>query len=100
MFIPKKYGQSKIANCPFCDKRALVHNQQGIPVCLDHKDAKMWECKCLCGSWLELRTKGKWGPFFSCFKCGNMNFKRVLDLNPNPDKKKTKKETTITSNDL
>ncbi|MDO8661590.1 MAG: hypothetical protein Q7K43_06900 [Candidatus Woesearchaeota archaeon] len=79
MRIPKKYGESQLLKCPFCDKRALCKNKQGVPVCASHVQLSLNEMLCSCKSPLELR-KGKWGPYFNCIKCGNQNFKRVLEM--------------------
>ena len=114
MFIPKKYGQSKVSPCPFCEKNAIRKNTQGVPVCEKHGQETLAEYTCLCKSPLELRL-GKFGPYFNCLKCGNQNFKRVLELNavvkPKPAEparrpeqeshapKGTGKEITITTND-
>ena len=81
MYIPKKYGQSKIQNCPFCGKTAVSQNSQGIPVCANHKSEKLDNFKCACGEYLEVRS-GKFGPYFYCMNCGNINFKKGLDMNP------------------
>ena len=117
MYIPKKYGQSKVNACPFCGKTAITKNSQGVPVCEKHRNEKLPDLKCACGSWLELRT-GKFGAYFNCMKCGNINFKRALELNPNlePDskpvykvqtkkkksyeKKSFEKDVTVTSDEL
>lgn len=85
MYIPKKYGQSKINSCPFCGRTAVAENPQGIPVCSKHLKESLPELKCLCGSWLEIR-KGKWGPYCQCLNCGNLNLKKVLEINPIPKK--------------
>ena len=60
MRIPKKYGESQVLTCPFCDKRVLCKNKQGIPVCSAHAKQELQEILCSCKSPLELR-KGKWG---------------------------------------
>jgi len=120
MYIPKRYGQSKIDECPFCKKRALTMNSQGIPVCNDHKDERMKDMRCACGSWLT-QMKGKFGIFYNCVNCGNVNLRKALEINggvgPNivktvPEKKQeqakpnykavseTKKEITITADEL
>ena len=80
MYIPKKYGQSKIDKCPFCQKTAIVKNSQDVPVCLAHKNDTIDELKCVCGETLDM-LKGKYGVFFSCMKCGNMNLRKVLEFN-------------------
>ena len=80
MFIPKKYGQSKIDNCPFCKKQATAMNSQDVPVCQGHKDEILDGLKCVCGSTLEM-LHGKFGIFFSCIKCGNINLKKALEFN-------------------
>ena len=81
MHIPKRYGESKIEPCPFCGKQAIVRNRQKIPVCNDHRDAVLDDLKCACGSYLETKV-GKFGLYFSCPKCGNVNPKRALEMNP------------------
>ena len=80
MFIPKKYGQSKIDRCPFCQKQATSMNKQNVPVCSSHKNEALDNLKCVCGSTLEM-LHGKFGVFFSCTKCGNMNLRKVLEFN-------------------
>lgn len=113
MRIPKRYGQSRKNICPFCGSDAVIDNPQRIPVCLKHKQESL-DIKCICGSWLDIRT-GKFGPYFNCINCGNISFSKGLsmyscagadtknrkkdnikDLSP----KKDPKETTITSDDL
>ena len=115
MYIPKKYGQSKIDKCPFCQKHATALNAQSVPVCTSHKGEKLKDLKCVCGSILDV-LKGKYGVFFSCMKCGNMNLKKVLEFNtvkPKAEEKTSssssgqqkskqlsvKKETTVRSDD-
>lgn len=110
MFIPKKYGQSKIDKCPFCGKHATIMNKQNVPVCSMHKGEKLDDLKCVCGSTLEM-LHGKFGMFFSCTKCGNMNLKKVLEFNSikpkiqnenffQPrEKMKSGKEITVRSDD-
>ena len=80
MYIPKRYGQSKSNKCPFCGTEAVFKNSQGVPVCRRHKDSSLESMKCLCGSTLEPKD-GKFGPYFSCMKCGNVNFKRAMEIN-------------------
>ena len=81
MYIPKKYGQSKVSKCPFCEKIGTFKNKQDIPVCSAHKDTNLDDVKCTCGKFLELHS-GKWGPYFRCVSCGNVNFNRALEMNP------------------
>lgn len=102
MRIPKKYGSYKVERCPFCDKQSTTSNSQGVPVCIKHKDSKLIDLKCQCGGWLDI-LNGKYGPFFNCFKCGNISFSRGLEINENKIKKpveENKKETIITSDKL
>lgn len=80
MRIPKKYGSYQVARCPFCDKQATAKSAQGVPVCQAHTKASLPDLKCQCGGYLDLR-EGKWGPYFNCFKCGNVNFSRALEMN-------------------
>ena len=76
----KVYGASREDNCPFCGKRAVSKSEQGLSVCLDHKKKKLQNLKCICGDWLDLKI-GKFGPYFNCFKCGNMNFSKAMEIN-------------------
>ena len=80
MFIPKKYGQSKVDSCPFCQKQAIMLNKQSVPVCIDHKEDLLDDLKCVCGETLDI-LKGKFGVFFKCIKCGNMNLRKVMEFN-------------------
>jgi hypothetical protein len=58
----------------------LIKNPQGIAVCKDHKDKDLPEMKCMCGEYLMMQ-EGKFGVFFSCIKCGNINLKKALEIN-------------------
>ena len=111
MYIPKRYGYSKIDKCPFCQKQATIRNIQKVPVCPEHKEESLDNLKCVCGSPLEV-LHGKFGIFFSCIKCGNMNLKKVLEFNtimpkannPKNEPAKTaqfqgRKEITVRSDD-
>tara|TARA_Y100000310_G_C20614630_1_gene779965 strand:- start:352 stop:717 length:366 start_codon:yes stop_codon:yes gene_type:complete len=111
----KIYGQSKTSNCPFCQKLATTKNEQGIEVCYQHIKEVLPEIKCTCGSWLECRV-GKFGPYFNCLNCGNINYNKAMEikfitmknksfsvLNKETKPKKTisrSKEITITSDDV
>ncbi len=77
MRIPKKYGESKKQDCPFCNKPPTTQNAQGVPTCQAHRTQTMQDRKCMCGSWLELK-QGKWGPYFNCIKCGNLSFAKGM----------------------
>ena len=118
MFIPKRYGQSKVDLCPFCRKDATTKNSQQVPVCYAHKASILKDLTCFCGDYLELRD-GKFGIYFNCTNCGNINIKKALDMNPELGKepktqektisqketklkenKQEKKEITITSDDV
>ena len=80
MRIPKRYGSYRTAKCPFCSRQGTVKNEQGIPVCSSHKGQVLPDLKCSCGSYVDLR-EGKWGPYFSCVKCGNVKFDRIMEMN-------------------
>ncbi|MEK6943659.1 MAG: hypothetical protein AABX00_06360 [Nanoarchaeota archaeon] len=80
MYIPKKYGQSKIDKCPFCDKSSTIMNSQKVPVCTAHMEETLDNLKCVCGETLDI-LHGKFGVFFSCMKCGNMNMKKMMEIN-------------------
>jgi ssDNA-binding Zn-finger/Zn-ribbon topoisomerase 1 len=111
MYIPKRYGQSRVENCPFCGKAAMTESVEGVPVCIAHKNEKLPDIKCVCGSFLELR-KGKFGAFFSCIKCGNVNFSKAMEVNvvtpaakaavkeKAPEKPRAPKETIVRSDEL
>jgi hypothetical protein len=75
----KVYGQSKITRCPFCDKLATRKSEQGLDVCPQHTKSALEEIKCTCGSWLEQRV-GKFGPYFNCLKCGNINYNKAMEI--------------------
>jgi hypothetical protein len=91
MYRRKQYGQSRVDKCPFCGKQATAKNSQEIPVCLAHTDRSMDNMKCVCGGWLDLRA-GKWGPYFHCMNCGNINFRKGLEMNPDFEKNESRKE--------
>jgi len=78
--IPKRYGQSRKDVCPFCGKNALTINKQHIPVCNNHKTSTLDEMKCICGEILELKS-GKYGIYFTCIDCGNINSLKVFETN-------------------
>jgi len=116
MYIPKKYGQSRVDPCPFCHKAATTKNPQQIPVCNTHKSEILQNLTCLCGDYLDLKD-GKYGIYFNCMNCGNKSLKKVLDMNPGLGKehkteekieskfpisktKQNKKEITITSDEV
>jgi len=118
MYIPKRYGQSKSDLCPFCKKDATTKNSQQIPVCYSHKTSILKGLTCFCGDYLELKD-GKFGTYFNCTNCGNINIKKALNMNPElgeepkkqentinnsikrtPTKNKPKKEITITSDEV
>jgi len=79
MRIPKKYGESRFDKCPFCGNRAIAKNKQRLLVCSEHKNFILPDIKCVCGSWLEIRT-GKYGPYFFCINCGNLTLRKGLQL--------------------
>jgi len=112
MYIPKRYGESRVDNCPFCGKIAVNKNRSGVPTCFEHRNSGLPDFKCACGKWLEL-CEGKWGPYFRCINCGNINFRKALEMNPpakNPAVKAnapnekgaiaSRKEITVTSDQL
>ena len=82
----KVYGSYKRITCPFCERNATQKNEQGLDVCHLHTKQVFDEIKCLCGSWLELRS-GKFGAYFNCIKCGNMNYDKAMNIKENTDKR-------------
>jgi hypothetical protein len=78
--VPKRYGQSRTASCPFCGAMAIAKNAEGLSVCMAHKKASqkdersgLNDIKCKCDSYLELRN-GKYGMYFNCLNCGNVKY--------------------------
>jgi len=80
MYIPKHYGQSRIEKCPFCERQGTIKNSQGIPTCTTHKNLTLDDLKCVCGRYV-LAREGKYGVFFTCTNCGNINLRKVLEIN-------------------
>ena len=116
MYIPKRYGQSKVDLCPFCRKEATTKNSQQVPVCYKHKASILKNLTCFCGDYLELKDV-KFGIYFNCTNCGNINIRKALEMNPELGKEpkieektetkpkektenKQKKEITITSDEV
>ena len=115
----KVYGKSKIVTCSFCGKTATHKSEQGLEVCHAHVGKKLGEIKCTCGTWLEQRVS-KFGPYFNCLNCGNLNYNKAMEINaltmkdiPKVEVQEGKKETrfkkefrkqpkeiTITANDV
>ncbi len=106
-----------MARCPFCGRMATQKNEQGLEVCPTHLQNVLEEIKCTCGRWLEQRT-GKFGAYFHCSNCGNINFRKAMEMkeittapvsrqieSPKPASssrtlKPERKETVITSRDV
>jgi len=93
MRIPKRYGQSRVNNCPFCGKISVTKNKQGVPVCIDHKEEMLKDLKCVCGEWLDVQ-EGKWGPYFRCMNCGNINFNKGMEMNGGVKSLSSEKESS------
>ena len=94
MRYKKTYGLSRVNICPFCTSMATIKNKQGVPVCQKHLKNSIEERKCSCGNWLELLS-GKWGPYFRCQNCGNMNFKKAMNMEQNTDSNRNLPYKTI-----
>ncbi len=75
----KAYGEYQIKSCPFCSRQATQKNEFGLEVCYQHLKAKMEEIKCTCGSWLEQKS-GKFGTYYNCLNCGNLNFQKAMEI--------------------
>ncbi len=92
----KIYGQSKTNECLFCGAVAFVKNEQQAPTCLAHKQERIGDMKCLCGSWLDIR-ESKWGVFFTCMSCGVLSLRKVKDIHPEAFVPKTenRKQTAV-----
>ena len=89
----KKYGESKITPCPFCDKQSIAKNTQGIPVCQNHIHKLMPPMKCICGEVLDGPFTSKYGAFYTCNKtgCGNFGFDKTVKMNKEPKNYKINK---------
>ena len=100
----KVYGSYRIDRCPFCGKQATTKNNEGVPVCLNHKENKLPDLKCICGDYLDLKA-GKFGVYFTCLRCGNISWQKAKSYNeeifaklekgeePKEQKKEEKKKT-------
>ena len=93
----KSYGDYKTSTCPFCDRTATHKNEQGLDVCLQHKSESLEEFRCTCGSWLEARS-GKFGPYFNCMNCGNVNYNKAMEIKSMTSKIKFNSEVKPNSN--
>jgi len=85
----------------------VTKNVQGIPVFTAHKGRQLSGLKCVCGSYADIK-EGKWGAYASCLRCGNINLRKVLEMNPQQKAqekpkerpKKGKTEITVRSDEL
>ena len=104
MRLPKRYGSYQVPKCPFCSRQAIAKNREGVPVCSPHRYQSLPDLKCSCGEYVDLKT-GKWGPYFSCFKCGNVRFDRIMEVNDvtlaeEPESDSKPRQTTVRSDEL
>ncbi len=107
MHIPKRYGESRNQDCPFCGKQSITQNEQGIPTCLEHKNESLDGFKCICGEWLDVKF-GKWGPYFHCMRCGNVSWSKGMEINQGKLEKRAEsrpldnkpREVTVTDKDV
>lgn len=83
MIRKKIYGESRVDGCPFCGQASITTNSQKVPTCEAHKKEVLENLKCVCGELLDV-AQGKYGPFFVCIQCGNINFKKGLETNGYP----------------
>ncbi len=89
--VKKSYGEYKTPTCPFCSRIATHKTEQGLEVCHLHTKSVFEEIKCTCGSWLEQRS-GKFGPYFNCIHCGNINLNKAMEIKAITMKDKPKVE--------
>lgn len=80
MHLPKRYGQSSVAACPFCGGQSYAKNKQNVPTCTKHKDLALPDLKCVCGKWLDQR-ESKFGVFYTCMSCGPVSFSKMMETN-------------------
>lgn len=107
MYFRKRYGASRVDSCPFCGKQGVTKSVQGVPVCTTHKNRQLSGLKCACGNYVDIK-EGKWGAYASCLRCGNMNLRKILEINPSQKvqekpkemPKKEKTEVTVRSDEL
>jgi hypothetical protein len=107
MYSRKRYGESRVNNCPFCSRQGVTKNAQGVPTCLSHKNDALSDLKCACGSYVDVKS-GKWGAYASCLRCGNVNLRKVLEINPQQKEQETpqkkmpeeRKDVTVRSDEL
>lgn len=97
--MQKRFDGGKTDSCPFCGSSAYTKNSDGVPVCTTHKNSSFGNMKCVCGSFLDLR-EGKWGPFFLCEKCGPVNMRKAIELNPPSKAVKEEKEVSKKSHPM
>lgn len=75
----KDYGSYKTAKCPFCYRTGTFKNAQGLEVCKQHQESILEEIRCTCKGRLEPRS-GKFGPYFHCENCGNVNYDKGMKI--------------------
>ncbi len=82
----KQYGKSKIVDCcqKDCERQALAKNGEGMPSCPRHKTLRTPKFVCTCGRVLSFISEGKFGAFFNCSNCGNINYKKVMSMQVEP----------------
>jgi topoisomerase IA-like protein len=90
--LKKQYGNYKTLTCSFCGRTATQQTEQGVEVCHKHTHEKVEEIKCTCGSWLELKN-GKFGPYFNCINCGNLNYQKGMEMKEITGKKEVPQKT-------
>ena len=74
---------SKPPTCIICGEQASSKNKQGLSTCSIHKEEELTNLKCACGDYLDIMT-GKYGAYFRCLNCGNINLNKGLDMNDYP----------------
>ena len=75
----KVYGQSQNTICAFCSKQAVTQTEEKIPCCKDHIHKSIGIITCLCGNILDIKHS-KYGPFFTCVKCGVISFSKGMSM--------------------
>ncbi len=80
-FNKKVYGETKAGVCVFCGNSAIKQNKINLPVCKEHEtEDGSPALKCICGEWVDVLV-GKYGPYARCYRCGNVNLNKILELN-------------------
>lgn len=81
MKYKKVYGEYRTDKCIFCGATSISKNKKGFPVCKKHeKIEEIPAYRCFCGNFVDIEV-GKFGVYCKCYKCGNINLNKILEIN-------------------